>query len=715
MSTVPKMAKALADLIADTGSLSKEEARSWLADNDDQSPAPMSAGQINLTLGFGAADSRGWWHSDTDTDMLVPGPKQGSPAAAKMASKNGASEHHEDAPDVEELDDEPGWAEATPPEALLYEVARKVGVRKDHARIFAQYAAMTADTADPEQVAQSIQDCPEIKAPLKRRLYQAWVSSSGIAANPNIVKKYFANVAEKVEEVQAVQTAKVAASRHYIAVNGDVLLTTADDPDGLTIGEASRLAMIQQQKNGTLATQDQSILAVLLREQAETERARMNIAANQQPAPPDTGTADIITTVLREQGETSRKMMDLEEARRASQPTTKPEESFLAIMYREQAETERARIQANAANGQSSKSELTTLLAAQQEASNARMEAFMQRMEAMDREHALRMEALQKAHTQDMEIMRQQSSQQMETFNLQMQMERQQSAHEREIAAMQNQQDPDPLGPLNRLIPGLGDKLINSLLNPPKSEPAVTVSLGDGNSIPYETFERLENLKMKRQMLDMAVQNVPTFIEAGLKAASVLEAESQARASMGPMVQEQMPVEQLPQQPVMQTLTPQRVTPPGPPAQTGAAQGPTMPQPPRPPQIPNQRVPLPQPRAGEALEDMDPQGLKRTHCCVCGAGIAYPPGSEAFICPACETKQWVTGEVILEESVNTAPPAPPRPPRPQQASAPPTPPASPAPAPQPDERDNEQPAGLEYPPYMGSGPVKQEETEDATG
>ena len=694
VATISRMARALADLIADNGPMSKDDAREWVMANDDADPAPLSAGRLNFVMGYGAQNARGWWH-DAGEGILAPGPKAGSKASSKNGSRETDDEDEDAAVEGADatLKDRPGAVALTAPEQLLFDVARTVGLNKEKANVFARYSALTYDIHDPEQVAKAIEDMgPDVQPGQKRRLLTAWASASGMQLPADVVKKHFPNGPE-IKEQLSVAGASKPGTRRYMALEGEVVPTDATDEDGMSFNEALRLALLQKRSNGGLDDQNQSILAVLLREHAETDRKRMDIAANQPQRSSDNGTSEILTTVFKENAETERTRMRIEEERRSSAPVHNPEEGLFALMFRENAATERTRIEANSRDGQNGKSDLSVLLAQQQANSDTKMEAFMARLESTSREHALHMEGLQKQHSNDMELMRLQSANQMETFKLSMELERQQHAHERELMAMQ-QGDPDPIAPLNRLVPGLWDKLISGLLNPQAAAgPQVTVSLGDGNQVPFETFERFENLKMKRQMLDTVVQQVPSFIEAGLTTAKMLEAESQNRVANGPMMQqEQMierPVQQL-VQPRQQTLSPQSPTVPQP-----MQQGPQPPRPPQPVRTPDQRVPIPQQQHGQ----LDPQ-LVNTNCAVCGVGIGYPPGSEAFICPSCQTKQFISGEVIMDQA-----PPPPAPPRPQVVPdetiiVPPSQPVDLG-------DDDEGPVGLDYPAYTGG--------DDATG
>jgi len=96
-------------------------------------------------------------------------------------------------------------------------------------------------------------------------------------------------------------------------------------------------------------------------------------------------------------------------------------------------------------------------------------------------------------------------------------------------------EEPDALARLNATVPGLIERALNQLLDPPKpAETGLNINLGGENgSVSWEIFEKLEDLKLKRgdlelrqQMVNTAVQVIPDLIQAAANAGASLESEA---------------------------------------------------------------------------------------------------------------------------------------------------------------------------------------------
>ena len=77
-------------------------------------------------------------------------------------------------------------------------------------------------------------------------------------------------------------------------------------------------------------------------------------------------------------------------------------------------------------------------------------------------------------------------------------------------------QPKNPFTMLDEVLPGIGARLLENLLNPPKQEGAFKVTIGDheGN-MTLDEYERFSQIQSKREVIQMVRQRLPEFIEMG--------------------------------------------------------------------------------------------------------------------------------------------------------------------------------------------------------
>lgn len=82
--------------------------------------------------------------------------------------------------------------------------------------------------------------------------------------------------------------------------------------------------------------------------------------------------------------------------------------------------------------------------------------------------------------------------------------------------AAESAREPEGLSGLDRIIPGLSDKIADLLFSPPKSAagPGVPISLGGQNlSVSEETFMKMQDAEVKRDAVNLVKENLPKLWE----------------------------------------------------------------------------------------------------------------------------------------------------------------------------------------------------------
>jgi len=82
--------------------------------------------------------------------------------------------------------------------------------------------------------------------------------------------------------------------------------------------------------------------------------------------------------------------------------------------------------------------------------------------------------------------------------------------------AAESAREPEGLSGLDRIIPGLSDKIADLLFSPPRSAagPGVPISLGGQNlSVSEETFMKMQDAEVKRDAVNLVKENLPKLWE----------------------------------------------------------------------------------------------------------------------------------------------------------------------------------------------------------
>lgn len=207
-----------------------------------------------------------------------------------------------------------------------------------------------------------------------------------------------------------------------------------------------------------------------------------------------------------------------------------------------------------------------------QEIARAQQDAMLARMEAQSQQFIQLMQSQQETTKLMFEMLQERHDHQMERLT-----EAIESVSQRR----------SPFQEMDEMLPGVGTKFLERLLNPPAPSSGPVIKL-EGGEMSLDTYLQLENMNMKKQTLGMAREMLPDFIAAAQR---LTEGTDRLAAERGDSI-------------------------------PGAA-------------------------PGEEYEEDTPAPFRKSNCVVCGIGVTFHPGSEAFRCPLCQTFQQVDG-VVLE-------------------------------------------------------------------
>jgi len=605
MSTVSQMAMELRRMLDDAEMMSVEEAKQWIEDNDLEGEE-LSPSSRNLVLGFGAHKSRRWWHREGEN--LVAGwpetahkekEEEDEEPAASGADKRQNSQGQTER-DLREI------TGATPPNENFEAALKILGLDSTKARRVAMYVTAAYDIYDPASVWRGLQDCREILPLEKKRVMNYWVAIAGLRPDDGLLMEY-AMTAE--ERRHAAEAAKVSGKK-YIAFEGDVFEADDGDPDGVTQSKAYQTALMQRRLyGGDGAPPEQGMVVTLLKESAETERRRMELDAERrangehQPLYRLVNGQVIPTSDNDPQGMSLGAIYQLSEA---SQGKREPSEapSLVATLLKEQAETERRRMEIDAERQQGRSDPMTIVLEAQHREAAANATALTAQMQSIVQSQSAMFDSIQKQTAAQMEAMATRMEHQselamrdreMQDQRHQMTLEMMKSSHENTLNLLTMQMEKgsaDPMESINRVMPGIWEKFVTSVMSPP--QPGPVISLGEGNgSLPISEYLKLQEQSTKREMVNGLLQMAPSLLAVGAEAAKNVESFAGGGSS--------------PSRPAARQPAPARQQ-----------------QAPQPPQLPqNQKL-----------------------CVSCSQELVVPAGYDTFTCPTCGTIQTLSGMIV---------------------------------------------------------------------
>lgn len=288
-AAVTVMGRRLKELIQEHGSLTFDQVRDWIIENY-QGVKPLGEGYINLVASYGYSGNRKYWHktkTEDGTALLVLGPKP-----SVRSGEDGTLP----SPPLPPLDD----ASRNALEDLQKQfqvLGEKLGISVKAAASAAEYVTRNYDLYSPEAVWNGLRQCTQVFPAQRKLWWTTWMNHTNTEVPPELTAMVNRSATQQFDGKSGASGAGSGAqSRRWLAIDGDVLATYLEDPEGMTMSEARILAADQRQRQrermGAMpAERDESTVITLLHEQGETERARLALS---QPTTA-TGTGDLQT------------------------------------------------------------------------------------------------------------------------------------------------------------------------------------------------------------------------------------------------------------------------------------------------------------------------------------------------------------------------------------------------------------------------------------
>ncbi len=245
---VPEYSARLEERLKLEGPLTIDDIRAWLTEEG------LEPGQVNLTTGYGYASGRKMYHKEGDTLVAGPRPGGGQPVAGR----------HHAVPELEDAQNQPTL------KAQFQGLMESVAIEENQARAASNFCFGTFEMEDPAQIWQALRECLQIGQPgMKKQIWRLWTKHIHIDPPAALVQ-------EVTNWGRNVPLPSAQMGRRVVVIDGEVINTTPDDPEGMTMADAARLVSIQRGKNDQTGG---GMVATLLQQQGETDRKRLEIEA----------------------------------------------------------------------------------------------------------------------------------------------------------------------------------------------------------------------------------------------------------------------------------------------------------------------------------------------------------------------------------------------------------------------------------------------------
>ncbi|MFQ6031251.1 MAG: hypothetical protein ACE5Q6_27635, partial [Dehalococcoidia bacterium] len=243
------LARQLKSKLEESSPLSEEEIRQWLTGEG------LTPQQAVLLINRGIGRRWRWWHRDEGYIFLGPKP-------VEPADDTGPPEEASAISDTSQR---------------IYELAVAIGIPDQKAKPLSAYMGRTYDCNNPEIFWQGLLETG-LPPNDRQRLWKSWISSIGATAAPELEARIKTEKPVLGPYQSPDQKAQTLDDR-YVAYNGQVLKVAPNDPEGRTHVQALRVAEAQK---APIRSQEDAIgplLVTVTKEQAETDRKRMEIEA----------------------------------------------------------------------------------------------------------------------------------------------------------------------------------------------------------------------------------------------------------------------------------------------------------------------------------------------------------------------------------------------------------------------------------------------------
>lgn len=492
MAANKEHALRFANVLQEQEVMSRSDAEKWLRENikDLEQARPQKIGAI-LSYGYRGQYNK-MWHKEDDNLVWGPGqdgrirqraPMPSMPSAPPVASASSVSAETYpsetsvmQAPSITQppqppQPQEPDLNVFDDPKEQFLNMCLLLGMQRHIARSVTEYVSMTADLDNPSEVWQALVGSRNLNPAARNQIYKAWTSHIKADVPDSVLYEMGQNGGLPTSDGRGNQLGSLLGAntrqRQWMVVDGKPIPTTFDDPLGVPFHEAVRAANMEQQR-------------------LDKDRARDGNAKEEAA----TGMSTVLAAMIKEQGETERKRMDVNLATQQAPRSTEPATATSLI---------------------------ETLLKTQQTASDSQRREVESRMESRDKEFTSRMDAIEKSHQAAMERLEDRYTHQMELMA-------QQHTHEMDlmnrIMEMRSQPTPSPFQMMDDIIPGMGQKMLETLTRPPASGPIIHLDGGDmegmqGREMSLETYKAIDEIRTKRQMTRLAIDTIPELIKTG--------------------------------------------------------------------------------------------------------------------------------------------------------------------------------------------------------
>ena len=287
-SQVMQYVGRLEEKLTAEGSMKVDAVKQWLV---EEGLPPQRTGFV---MGQGAKQGAHKWYREGDT--MFPGPRPGTPPRTPpvhFRSTHGAA----DIPTVDEAMDQPTA------QSRFQALMQSIGVDESQAKMAANFCFNAFDMDKPGEVWQALRECPQVGQPvIKKQLWRLWTRNLEVEIPDTLVQQV-----NTWGQPQAAQASH--AARKFFAIDGKVVPTTPEDPEGMSMTDAVRLASYQRTDNPKEEQTSGGVIATMIQQQGETERKRMEIEAQKSQRPEREGDS-VAAAAIHEQGELVRSILN---------------------------------------------------------------------------------------------------------------------------------------------------------------------------------------------------------------------------------------------------------------------------------------------------------------------------------------------------------------------------------------------------------------------
>lgn len=214
--------------------MSVPDIRTWLTEEE------IGPREINLIIGSGQRMYNVKWHRNGETLITGIDPDKDE---SRQVSKG--RESNKDIPD---LSKDSGGSMSSP-EDHFKAIAESLGISGKFAQIAANYCFANYQMEEPDQAWTAVQECNDIGLMSRKKLWKTWMSFNQVEP-PAELERTVQRWDTKTDRTKTTATnanvdAGLPAGKKFLAIDGEVIITSDDDPLGVSMSEALHIARLQ--------------------------------------------------------------------------------------------------------------------------------------------------------------------------------------------------------------------------------------------------------------------------------------------------------------------------------------------------------------------------------------------------------------------------------------------------------------------------------------